>query len=713
MRLHCLNRNGFWLVALFFATVGYATDVAPKRSLFDLSLEELVQVQVVTAASGYTQNLLEAPASVSIIEAEEWEANGARTLNDAIRALPGVQITKVQTGATKDKISLRGLSGAFGQQVLMLVDGSPINRLYDGGVTFGNRIPLIGFKRIEVVKGPGSAVYGADAFGGVINLVSYEPGEMPSKLVFRHGGFDTWEAGFSHALKIGDGALQLAYEYQRSADDSGKIVNADLQSTFDRIFGTTASHAPGKFDEHYTISSLRAQWKWHALSFDVNDWRNLGAGLGAGVAQALDPRGYSKEATASYKLGLDLSAFVPGQLDLHLSYRREVTGTFFNIFPPGARLPIGSDGNLNFAVPVNLVTFPDGYIGFPRLNNRACSADLIHVLEVGEAHRVRWEFGYDQIQLRAHETKNFGPGVIDGSMLVVAGTLTDVTGSPYIFMPRQSRDVWHLSLQDEWKITADLRATIGVRQDHYSDFGSTTNPRLGASYRLSKDVTFKVSAGSAFRAPSFVDLYVSNNPAGVGNPVLQPETIRTVDAGFSAIMPFAEQLQIDVSIFRYDAKRLIEFVAVPVTGVQVAQNVGTRNGQGFEFSGRWQVAKGLSTDFNYSFVDEENEWGRAQPEVARQTAYLGGHWQPNDKYHAYVGVKWVADRQRAAGDLRRPIPDYYLGSAKLERRFDHLAISLSVENLFNAAAREPSNGSIADDYPLAGRQWMLETSWTF
>ena len=595
----------------------------------------------------------------------------------------------------------------------MLIDGAPISRMYDGGVHFGNRIPLIGFKRIEVIKGPGSAVYGADAFGGVINLVSYEPGEAPSKWVLRRGGFDTWDAGFSHALKIGDSVLQLAYEYQRSEDDSGKIVAADLQSTFDRIFGTKASQAPGKFDEHYAISSLSARWKWRALSFDVYDWRNLGAGLGAGVAQALDPRGYSKEAISDYKLGVDLSAFAPGQLDLRLGYRREATRTLFNIFPPGARLPIGSDGNLSFAAPVNLVTFLDGYIGFPRLSNRAYSADLTHLLEVGEAHRVRWEFGYDQIQIRAQETKNFGPGVLDGSKVVVGGMLTDVTRSPYVYMPSQSRDLWHLSLQDEWKITADLRATIGVRRDYYSDFGATTNPRLGASYRLTKDIAFKVSAGSAFRAPAFVDLYVSNNPAGVGNPALKPETVRTVDAGFSAIMPFAEQLQLDLSIFRYEAKKLIAFVAEPVTRVQMAQNVGTRQGEGFEFSGRWQVGKKLSTEFNYSYVNEENEWGRPQSDVARRTASLGGHWQPNEKYHAYLGGQWVADRRRAAGDLRAPIADYFLGSAKLERRFDRLSISLTVENLFNVAAKEPSNGSIPGDYPLAGRQWMLETSWTF
>lgn len=711
--MHAITRTGLGFALIAFAAAANAVEVDAKRYLFDLSFAELAEVRVVTAASGYAQNPIDAPANVTVIEAEMWEARGARTLYDAVRPIPGVHLTKVQTGSTKDKLSLRGLSGSFGQQVLVLLDGTPLNAIYDGGVYFGNRIPLLGFQRIEIVKGPGSAIYGADAFGGVINLVSYAPGETPSQLVVRGGAFETWEAGFTHDLKIGDSSLQLAYEYHSSADDPGKIVNTDLQSVFDGVFGTNASEAPGRFDEHYAISNLSARWRWKKLTFDVYDWRNLGGGMGAGVAQALDSRGWAKFTSTSGRLGVDLSEFATGQLDFHLMYRQESGRTHYTIFPPGARLPIGADGNIDFAAPVNLVTFPDGYIGSPRYDNRAYSADLTQVFEAGPNHRVRWALGYNLTQLRASEMKNFGPSIIDGTQLVVDGTLTDVTGTPFMYVPDTDRKVWYLSLQDEWKISADLRATAGIRHDRYSDFGGTTNPRIGLNYQLAKDIVLKLSAGTAFRAPAYVDLYSSNNPAGLGNPALQPESIRTVEAGISAIMPFASQLQVDFSVFHYDAKRLIEFVLQPATGVQLAENVGTRRGTGAEFSGRWQVMPGLSADFNYSYVDEKNEWSRPQPDVPRQMAYLGAHWQPNHEYHTYLGAKWVADRARAFGDTRPPIRDYVWGTARLERRFENLSLSLTIENLFDVDAREPSNGSIPGDYPLAGRQWILEANWRF
>ena len=145
-------RRVFRLALLGVAPPGaFGAAADERRSLFDMSLEELLEVRVVNAAVGYGQNPLDAPASVSVIAAEEWRAKGDRTLNDAVNSLPGVHVTKVQTGVMVDKIELRGGSGAFGQQVLVMIDGVPINRVYDGGVYFGQRIPLAAYQRIEVV----------------------------------------------------------------------------------------------------------------------------------------------------------------------------------------------------------------------------------------------------------------------------------------------------------------------------------------------------------------------------------------------------------------------------------------------------------------------------------------------------------------------------------------------------------------------------------
>ena len=87
----------------------------------------------------------------------------------------------------------------------------------------------------------------------------------------------------------------------------------------------------------------------------------------------------------------------------------------------------------------------------------------------------------------------------------------------------------HLSLQDEWQLAPDWELTAGVRYDHYSDFGATLNPRAALVWQTSPRLTSKILYGRAFRAPAFDTLYAQNNPVGLGNDSLDPETIDTIE----------------------------------------------------------------------------------------------------------------------------------------------------------------------------------------
>src|SRR5688572_2910991 len=146
-------------------------------SLFDLSLKELLAVRLVTAANGFEQLQEQAPVAVSTISAEEWQAMGASTLFDAVGHLVGVHISKSQTGIANNKPVIRGVSGTFGQQILVLMDGVPFRRIRDGGSFQGHRIPLGGIKRTEVIGSPGSVTYGGEVVGVIIKMVTYRPAE--------------------------------------------------------------------------------------------------------------------------------------------------------------------------------------------------------------------------------------------------------------------------------------------------------------------------------------------------------------------------------------------------------------------------------------------------------------------------------------------------------------------------------------------------------
>lgn len=680
------------------------------ESLFELGLNDLLNVRVVTAAAGFEQNVEEAPASVTVINAEEWQAMGATRLFEALQHVPGVHVTKAQTAFSNNRPVVRGLSGAFGQQILILIDGFPFRHIRDGGTLWGQRIPLNAFKRIEIIRSPGSAIYGADAVGGIINLVSYAPGEMPSRITGRIGDFDTRHLEWSHKAELGDSILQLALGAQTGDGDRSRIVTSDLQSTLDTNFGTSASRAPGPMENDHEIYSARVQWQFRDLDLSYMNWSNRESGTGAGVAQTLDPEGSFRQQAQTLSASYDLSTHVTGDMNITAAWHRVNSRLWSKVFPSGATLPVGADGNVDFVNFTRLVSFPEGVIGVPGNDDQATSLQLDHIFEVGDHHRVRWAVGYEYVKTDVFEQKNFGPGVLEPEVTVVDGTLTDVTDTPYVYLPNKSRENYYFALQDQWRISESVQSTLGVRYDHYSDFGSTFNPRLGVSWQTTPRLTSKLFLGTAFRAPSFVDLYAQNNPAGMGNPNLESESIHTLDGGLSMNYLFTETLHMELNLFRYEAENIIAFA--PVEGVQVAQNSGELEVRGLEYQMSWRPGQFLSVDFNYSLLDDATQKDVDISAVPKRMANLAAHWRVSS-WHWYVGAKWVAERERAPGDLRPAIDDYVWLDTRLQTRWQALEFGFAIKNLTDTDAREPSNGFIPDDYPLAGRQWLVDVTYAF
>ena len=129
-----------------------------------------------------------------------------------------------------------------------------------------------------------------------------------------------------------------------------------------------------------------------------------------------------------------------------------------------------------------------------------------------------WE-RLDNVQFKT----NFDP--LTGASL---GSIQNVTNTAS-FIRETVRQIWSIYIQDKWDIGDDLRLTMGVRHDHYSDFEGTTNPRIGIAWNFMDNATLKLLYGQAFRPPNFQEQYLQNNPIGIGNPDLDPETIRTYE----------------------------------------------------------------------------------------------------------------------------------------------------------------------------------------
>jgi iron complex outermembrane receptor protein len=686
-----------------------------RDGIFSYSLEELMNITVVTAASGFEQKATQAPAAVTVITYKEWQAMGARSLSDVLKSVPGVHVSKPQGDFMHKKFIIRGLSGTSSTQIKLLIDGEPFEWMQSNSLPVGFQMPLTSFERIEVIKGPGSVVYGADAYAGVINLVSFKRGKIPSGFGGRAGSFNTYDLFGRHSFSIGESDMQWSFDYTKSDDDSNRIVNADLQSTFDGLFGTTASKAPGPIDEHYEILTFLAQWQWKKLNIDYFTWHNFDMGIGAGPAQVLVPNGQGSSYADQLKATYDFSDIVPGELKATFSYKNQRTKLHMNVFPAGAILPIGEDGNLNFVDPSIFTLFDKGFIGTPSPGGDSKTFRLSHLVNLSESYLLRWELGYEKQRFRPRESKNFGPGVLDGSQSIVDEKLKDVTGTEYLYIPNVDRDFYYLSVQNELRVNDDLLLTLGLRYDEYSDFGSTTNPRLGLNWSYTDKISFKVFAGSAFRAPSFFQLYASNNPVNIGNSSLKPETINTIETGFNAKYIINKNLIASINFYNYHAKDLIDFLFDDKLKGNVAQNIGEQEGKGGEIWLKWKPINDIVIDFNYSHITAKDGSHRDIIDIPKDMVYFKLNWNVSDDWAWNLDAKSVSNRKRAPTDSRKNIADYIFVSTKLSRKniTSGLNMALIINNVLNEDFREPSNGNIPDDYPLMGRSVMLEVGYDF
>lgn len=705
-------------LALASMAPGLRAEADPQYAAVDfynLSLAELGQVEI-SIATGNSTPLDRAPATASVIYAAEIEAMGARSLNDVLETVPGLHVSLSSLSRLDSIYSIRGIHTGFNPQVLLLLNGVPVQYSLQGGRPTLFRLPVTNIARVEVIRGPGSAVYGADAYSGVINVITKDAAAIDATEVgARTGSFgsqDIWAQGATEWNNI---AIAFGMAYQKTDGDSDRIVNADLQTALDSIMGTDASLAPGALSTRYELLDTHLSLSTEKTQVNLWNWISRDAGVGAGGAQVLDPLGHDDSklfmADVTHHLNKDSSAWDNSVRLSHLYYDID---TVFRLFPSNALLPISAEGNVDFTDYKGVVRFPDGLYGNPGGTMGDTLVEWVSLYTGLELHRFRVAVGARRQELDPRETKNFGPGIINGSESIVDGQLTDVSNTPYVYLADSTRNLRYLSLQDEWQMTAGLAVTAGIRYDDYSDFGGTTNPRVALVWTANEKLTAKLLYGSAFRAPSFAELYFKNNPVSLGNNTLRPERIDTQELSFNFLA--AQTLQTSVTFYTYSATDMIEFMPDEFATTKTAQNALDQDGKGIEWEVNWKPWSQLQLSSSYAWQDAKNVHTRDTiADAPGQQFKLNANWEFLPRWHINSQLNWVGDRERAASDSRAAIADYTLLNFTLHRKeiLRDLDLSFAVRNITDEDAREPSSGTIPEDYPLESRSAWLGLTYTF
>jgi iron complex outermembrane receptor protein len=660
----------------------------------------------VSIATGAQQPLRRAPAVATVITAEDIAAMGATDLDAVLESVPGFHVSR-SFQVNSPLYVVRGISSDYNPQLLMLENGVPMTTLFvgnRGNAWYG--LPVENIARIEVIRGPGSALYGADAYSGVVNIITKTADDIDGTEVgARVGSYDTEDAWVMHGGQWGPMDV-AAYLRVGHTDGYDKTIESDKQSSLDALVGTSASLAPGKasygydaVDGHLDLSYAR--WRLRA-GYKLRDH----AGSGVGVAGALDPDGRVKSERVNVDLtrtGIQWAKDWSSDVQLsYLSYTQQFPN-LLRLFPPGTDTTALGGGY-----------FPDGVLGAPNTWERQLRASVATTYTGFDDHTVRIGLGHDDLDLyRTQEFRNYTLGA-GGVPIPLAGGVVESSDADTFLTPHR-RLVDYAYVQDEWRVAQDWTLTGGIRRDHYSDFGDTTNPRLALVWDASLDWTAKLLYGQAFRAPAFVEKYSINNPVNRGNPELQPETIDTLETAFA--WQARQDLDLNLSLYRYRMKDIIRATSQS-DGTVLFTNSGTQHGHGLELEATWRLSPAVRVQGYYAWSMGKDEGSDTDAAYVPSQHVYGQHvygrvdWNVASGWAMGGQLNYVAGRKREAGDTRPDVADYTTVDLNVRANTGRSGWEFSggIRNLFNADAREPSrlSNGLPNDLPLPGRTLFVQ-----
>lgn len=677
------------VLALFQAMSAHAQTATSLERLLALSLDDLLSLKV-KISTNTDKPLGKAPSVVSVITAEDIRATGASNLVEILQSVPGIYV-RANLFGFRPHVTFRG---AAGTHTLLMVNGVPVKDLVWASGIFWKGLPTSMIERVEIIRGPGSALFGSDASAGVINVITRTASSIEqSEAGLRLGSFDSQSAWVRHGAKWNGYEIGLTADLSHTGGHD-PTISVDGQTRADAAYGTQVSHAPGH---------ARYGWRGHDLRLAIakDNWRlqadsighdDLQIGLtGAGV---LDPSTQAKDSRHDLALLYDNPSFAEHwALDAELRYHHleYSSGEGFFERPPGYRDASG--------------LYADGVRNLMRAAERGASFEISGLYSGFDQHAIRLGAGYNWEDLyRVEQWINQGTGP-DGNPLPAGGPLVDVSDTPYAFAPEKDRRIAYAYLQDIWTLAENWEMTAGVRYDHYSDFGRAVTPRLALLWQSTPRLTTKLIYGEAFRAPSYLELYAQTS-ATLPNPDLTPERSKTWDLALA--YSASENLKLGMDIYRFAQSNLIASDAS-----NQFQNIGNRTTHGIELEAQWQANKQLRLSGNLSFSNEDDTPYRSYS-IPEQKAYLRADWAFKPRWNWNLQANWIGERALPAGDPRQPLPAYTLVDTTL--RHFHPAdweFAVSIRNLFDADGREYSSRALTDNLPLPGRTLYAEWIYKF
>lgn len=665
-RVSYLRRTKILVIKALCLFICLLSEIVCARDFLEMDLEELMQVTI-TGSTLTQESRMSVPSVVTVFTQDQIAALGIDYLYELLNFVPGYQFDRNGDSPSGYTFSARGRrNSAEAREVLLLVDGRRFDDPRTGGADGSLPLfPLAQIERVEIIAGPGSALYGSGAFNGVINVIS------------RHGVTAlSADAG-------GDG--------RRSVDGLFSTGNNNWQLD---VF----AHAYEDSGQNYSVSGIgESDDPRHAFALNVD------LQIGDTRLQAAYHRLLSNNAYVFETFYNDLNSYtqefsqlgVERKMILSDAFQVRLNFSYVNIEQnfSGFLLPEGTLASVS--QPASSDPFLLKGVLAGKSYRLAASSEWLVNQQSNLQFGAEWQRNQETIS-KAYN--NYDLGQIAAGQYPVA-YYGDFSHSTQVGM-LDTLDAQGLYGQWLYDATAKDKFTLGLRYDRFSEIGGHLSPRLAWVHSVNQQHRLKLLYGEAFRAPSLSEMGLINNPVLVGNPDLEHEIVKTVD--FVWVMSLKDStITLDVFDQHYETPIATGFK----NNIRTYVNGENEYSQGISLEWEQELAQGLllRTTATYFSHLPDSAFREADALASSMINYQFSNWNFN------VSATYQSERgYLQAGDEVAFLDNFVLiNSAVKYQLSDSTSIKLAVKNAMDKEYFTPSQGVGVGGIVNRGREWRL------
>lgn len=659
-----------FLYLQFYLPLIYADEALSVSRLKAMSLEEILQVEVVSKKKE-DKNM--AAGIVSVVTRDEINRYGGNTLADVLNRVTSVYMLSTYIWSNSTAAVRGDALTHVNNHTLVLINGRPIRDSAYGGLneTMFRDFPIHHIEQIEVIRGPGSVLYGSNAFTGVVNVVTKKHQENSFTLRGRYGSFNTGQAESEFAWKNDEAAITGAVRYRGSDGWLSSAIDEKLQSTNFRNNGEDIS------------ASLWGEWRnFNFNLFVVNNQHNHWGSVPIGSGQPIENRKFFLDTGYKHQFADNWLA------TFNLAYTH---------FTQNYDLPVSGIPYLTDLYEDNILLEQTNY--FNLLDDK---------LNITLGGLIIWEDG----------------GVKQASNPNTLEPYSQLRASIYGEVSYPILDNLKLTLGGQYHYYDNLKQPPKGVLDNGKPITGLVG-RAGLVYEITPEFGAKLLYNQAYRAPSAGELG-ANSSLVLGNRNIQPELVETVDA---QIFYHTRDYQASITAFRSEVRNLIVRVPVPNTDPPRLQynNAGSATFEGLEFEADVKLTERLSWKGSYTFQTNSKENGQNNAtQLPNHMAKIGLSFDatPNLQISAFDTYFSAAKVVPTSLAVNPPVDSYHNISINTNYRLDHLlgfssakhiTFSFYIDNLLDEKFYYPEfNRKIVNTLPASpGRSLFGEIAINF